>query len=259
MGQLIFFGNPWLLPIGMLIVLTLAIELPFRYARACLSGELVDDDAWNTLQAGLITLAAFVLGLSFSQASSRFDDRRELVVKEANAIGTTWLRADQLPPAEAVRFRRILTNYTAARLASDENPGKPVAYRKSMQEGSQDQTALWNIVSPRLRDHPSLGVSLLMQALNDTIDVSGEQLEALTAHVPTAIILLALLLITLATLATGIRFARDKSRPVFLSTIFVMSCVVVISMVIDYDRPQSGFVRVDLSPMQIQLRSMENP
>ena len=82
----------------------------------------MDKDSWNTVQAGLITLAAFVLSISFSQASTRFDVRRELVVKEANAIGTTWLRADQLPAAQAKRFRQILTDYTAKRLESDETP-----------------------------------------------------------------------------------------------------------------------------------------
>jgi hypothetical protein len=47
------------------------------------------------VQAGLFTLAAFVLRLSFSQASARFDARRGFVMKEANAIGTTFLRANQ--------------------------------------------------------------------------------------------------------------------------------------------------------------------
>ena len=55
-----------------------------------------------------------------------------------------------------------------------------------------------------------------MQTLNDTIDVSGEQVQALIEHVPTAIITLMLLLLTLAMLSTGIRFARDRSRPVVL-------------------------------------------
>jgi hypothetical protein len=73
-----------------------------------MTGDLVKDDAWNTVQAGLLTLAAFVVGLCFAQASARFDARRELVVKEGNAIGTTWLRADQLAPAQA---QQLLTDF----------------------------------------------------------------------------------------------------------------------------------------------------
>jgi hypothetical protein len=256
MSELIFFANPLLLPLVLVVVLTLAIEFPFRFARAWLPDEVVDKDSWNTVQAGLITLAAFVLSLSFSQASARFDVRRELVVKEANAIGTTWLRADQLPSAQAKRFRQILTDYTAKRLESDETPEDQPAFYEIIRQANLDQDRLWAIVSPALREHPYLGLSLLMQTLNDTIDVSGEQVQALIEHVPTAILTLMLLLLTLAMLSTGIRFARDRSRPVFLSTLFVFACVVVVSMVVDYDRPQSGFVKVDLRPMQVQLASM---
>jgi len=82
----------------MFVVLVLAIEIPYRWLR--LPALAKNMDAFNALQAGLLTLASFVLGLSFSQASSRFDGRRGLVIKEANAIGTTWLRADQLSRPE---------------------------------------------------------------------------------------------------------------------------------------------------------------
>ncbi len=241
----------------MLVVLTLAIEVPYRYARAWLPGETVDADSWNVVQAGLVTIAAFVLSLSFAQASSRFDARRELVVKEANAIGTTWLRADQLPPADAKRFRQILTEYTAKRLESDETPEDALNFQELVRQAGLDQDHLWAIVSPKLHDHPVLGLSLLMQTLNDTIDVSGEQVQSLIDHVPTSILSLMLLLLTLAMLCTGIRYARDRSRPILLSSIFVVACVVVVSMVVDYDRPQTGFVQVDLRPMRVQLQAMQ--
>src|SRR5271166_3192968 len=99
MTAFLFESSPWLLTALMLVVLSLAIELPYRFADL-LSRRKPEADSINTLQAGLLTLSAFVLSLSFSQASARFDARRAIVVKEANAIGTTWLRADQLGPAE---------------------------------------------------------------------------------------------------------------------------------------------------------------
>ncbi|MGC9991044.1 MAG: hypothetical protein ABSD52_01435 [Candidatus Cybelea sp.] len=258
MTQFIFFSSPWLLPAVMLVVLGLSIELPYRFARSLVSHALVKDDAWNTTHAGLLTLAAFIVGLSFAQASARFDGRRALVVNEANAIGTTWLRADQLQATAARRFRRILTDYTAARLEAYKSLGDPVLVRNAIAQSVRDQAALWSIASSALRAHQNnLGLSLLMQTLNDTIDVSTEQRQALRGHVPTATVVLMLALVTLGTLATGLRFARDASRPAILSAIFVVASVVVISMVIDYDRPQTGLVTVDLNPIRLQLQSMQ--
>jgi hypothetical protein len=258
MTQLIFFSSPWLLPTVMLVALGLSIELPYRFARSLVSRNLVKDDAWNTVHAGLLTLAAFIVGLSFAQASSRFDARRALVVKEANAIGTTWLRADKLQVTQAKRFRQLLSDYTAARVKAYETPGDPALYRQTIERSAQDQAVLWSIASSALRaQQTNLGLSLLMQTLNDTIDVSAEQVQALTTHVPTSTVVLMLALVTLGTFATGVRFARDESRPAVLSAIFVVASVIVISMVVDYDRPQTGLVTVNLNPLKSQLQSMQ--
>jgi len=258
MTQLIFQSNPWLLPIVMFVVLVLAIEVPYRVAKTMKITATVGIDAFTAVQAGLLTLASFVLGISFGQASARFDARRELVVKEANAIGTTWLRADQLGPRDSLRFRRILTAYTAARLHAYETPRNPQLYEKTLAFSDKSQTALWSIASGALRRQPeNLGLSLLMETLNDTIDVSAEQLQALTTHVPTQVVVLTLVLVTLGALSLGLRFAVDKSRPGTLSALYVIASVVVISMMVDYDRPQTGFVTVNLSPIRTQLQSMQ--
>jgi hypothetical protein len=255
--QLIFQSNPWYLPILMLIVLSLSIELPYRFA-GLLAQKMTNADAFNAVQAGLLTLASFVLGLSFSQASARFDSRRALVVTEANAIGTTWLRADQLEPTQSRRFRLILTGYTAARLNAYQAPGKPELYRQTLAQSNRNQDELWSLASSALRKHQtSLGLSLLMQSLNDTIDVSAEQLQALSSHVPTSVVVLTLLLVTLGALSIGLRFAMDKRRPATLSAIYIVACVLVITMMVDYDRPQTGFVTVNLNPLKVQLQSMQ--
>ncbi len=259
MTQFIFYSSPWLLPSVLLVALALLIELPYRVGKAVAPRLLVKDDAWNIVHAGILTLASFVLGLSFAQASARFDSRRALVMKEANAIGTSWLRADQLDRGAERRFRQVLTDYTATRLNAYKTPGAdPALYRQAIARNAQDEAVLWAITSSALRVHSSnLGLSLLMQTLNDTIDTSAETLQAVTSHVPTAIVVLAVALVALGTLATGLRFARDNSRPLFLSAIYVLAYVIVIEMMVDYDRPGTGFVTINLNPMKRQLSSMQ--
>jgi hypothetical protein len=255
--DLIFRSNPWWLPTLVLIVLALSIEIPYRLGTRW-SGAIPRSDAFNAVQAGLITLSAFVLGLSFAQASSRFDARRALMVAEGNAIGTTWLRAQQLGPIQAKRFREILRDDTATILKAYETPNDPGVYRYTIDRNNRDQDELWAIVSPALRAHPgNLGISLLMESLNDKIDISAHQVEALSSHVPTAIIALTLLLVTLATLSLGFRFALDRSRPLALSAVYILAYVIVISMMIDYDRPNTGFVKVGVTPMIRTLQSMQ--
>jgi hypothetical protein len=114
----------------------------------------------------------------------------------------------------------------------------------------------------RLRPHAlranqsNLGISLLMQSTNDMIDTCLEQLQALTDHVPTAVIVLTLMLVILGTLSLGLRFAIDESRLAVLSAIYVVAYVLV-NMMVDYDRPNTGFVRVSVTPLRLQLQSMQ--
>ncbi len=263
MSYLIFVANPWWLVIVLTIVLSLAIEIPFRCrsVTSAIVGKKID--AFSVVQAGLLTLASFVLGLSFSQAQGRFDVRRDLVVKEANAIGTTWLRADQLAAPQEQRFRELLIDYTATRLDAYQFHGAELghepSYQAQLRRSNRDQDEMWAIVSPALITHPSnLGLSLLMQSLNETIDISGEQLQALTTHVPIAVVVLTLALITLGALSLGLRFAADGVRPAALSAIYVVASVIVVTMMVDYDRPQRGFVTIDLKPLQVQLQAMQS-
>jgi len=260
MNAFLFGTAGWVLPVTMVVVLALMLELPYRLAkpRQPVAGEK-KTVAWDIVQAGLFTLAAFVLGLSFAQSTGRFDARRELVVKEANSIGTTWLRAEQLPPALEKRFRADLTAYLSVRLTAYKTPRiGQAALDRAVARSDAYQAQLWSIASSQLKAHPTnLGLSLLMETLNDTIDVSGEQFQALTTHTPTAIISLMLLLVALATLSAGFRFARDGARPLALSALFIFANVAVVTMVVDYDRPQVGSIRVNLGPLERQLASMQ--
>ncbi len=257
MTDFIFQSNEWLLAIAMLIVLGLSIELPYRFADV-LPSDMPKPDSFNAVQAGILTLSAFVLSLSFAQASSRFDSRRALIVTEANAIETTWTLAGQLGPSQSKQFHQVLIDDTAARVKVYESHNDQELARLTVERTSHDQAELSGIASAALRAHPSnLGLQLLMQSLDHEIDVSSEARQAATGHVPTAIIMLTLALVTLGALSLGFRFALDKSRPVLLSAVYVVAYVVVIMMAVDYDRPNTGLIRVNVTPLTTQLQSMQ--
>ncbi|HEX8806635.1 MAG TPA: hypothetical protein VF741_06780 [Candidatus Aquilonibacter sp.] len=259
MTWLIFESNPWLLPAIAFVVLAVATELPYWVTRSLHKKPPENHDALNAVLAGILTLSSFVLGLSFSQASGRFDARRGLVISEANAIGTTWLRANQLEPAQMQQFRHVLTDYAAMKLKVYQTPGARDLQQQAIEQTGRDQATLWEIASSALRAHPAnLGLSLLMQSLNDTIDVGAAIRQALTSHVPTAVVTLTLVLIALGALSLGLRFALDESRPRVVSIIYVVASVVVFSMMVDYDRPGTGLVTVSVTPLQLQVRSMQS-
>jgi hypothetical protein len=57
-------------------------------------------------------------------AVSRYDQRKNLEEAETNTIGTEYVRADLLPPADAATVRALLKSYVDQRVARLE-PARP--------------------------------------------------------------------------------------------------------------------------------------
>jgi hypothetical protein len=258
MSDLIFHESPVIFIALVVIILVAVLELTYRFGGPLVRHFETNDELWNAIQTGLLALVAFMLGFSFSQAQGRYDARRLLVVEEANDIGTTWLRASQLPGPSRAEFRRSLVHYTALRLQAYTSPSNRSAFDQELNDSTRDQDVLWGIASDALRAHESnLGYSLLMQTLNQTIDDSSDQRAALTQHVPVAALVLTFSLIVIAIFSLGLSFARAGARPAVFSMIYIAAIVLVFEMLVDYDRPQTGLIRVSLAPIQWQLESMQ--
>ena len=107
------------LPLGALLLamLLIANEIGYRIGRwrTTLRAEQAEGNM-GMLTTGMLGLLAFTLGLTISIAESRYEARRDLVVAEANAIGTAWLRAGLVRGAEGPELRRELEDYTRTRL-----------------------------------------------------------------------------------------------------------------------------------------------
>jgi hypothetical protein len=70
----------------------------------------------GTMQGAILGILALLLGLSFSGATTRFVERQDVLVREANSIGTAYLRADLLGSPWRESIKNHLRDYTAARI-----------------------------------------------------------------------------------------------------------------------------------------------
>src|SRR5208337_2377361 len=86
----------------------------FRKRQGGLDEELRED--FGFILAATLTLLGLIIGFSFSMAVSRYDQRKKYEEEEANAIGTEYLRADLLPPADVAQVRKLLRNYLDERV-----------------------------------------------------------------------------------------------------------------------------------------------
>src|SRR5512147_2359963 len=72
----------------------------------------------GAVEGAVFALLGLLIAFTFSGAASRFDARRDLIVTEANAIGTAWLRLDLLSPGAQSELRDLFRKYLDLRLAA---------------------------------------------------------------------------------------------------------------------------------------------
>ena len=111
----------------------------------------------GAIEAALLALLGLLLGFSFATATTRLETRHNLIVKEANAIGTAYLRLDLLPATEQPEMRRLLREYLDARIRAHEDfRNRPVAdqqFSRATQLQGQIRPTLW---PPAARTRPAM-------------------------------------------------------------------------------------------------------
>src|SRR5271166_1433726 len=136
-------------------------------------------------QAAIFGLVGLLLGFSFSLALTRFDARRDVVLREANAISTTLLRCDLLEPGTGRALRERLKDYVGVRLAYAGAGADREKRRQIETQSDRLQGQIWSLgAGAAVRDPRSTAVPLFIASLNETIDLSAEQKAALDATIP---------------------------------------------------------------------------
>jgi hypothetical protein len=200
----------------------------------------------HLLSAALGLLALF-LGFSFSMALNRYDTRRDLVVQEANALGTTWLRIQILEETDRLAMSRLLEQYVDARLKWSEAGEAPLDDAATLAL----QGELWTAMGLALRgESPPLLARGVMDSLNESFDLAIERQAARSAHIPDPVLIVLLVYAVLSMIMMGSLLAANR-QPHRVETLLLTLLLTLAHVVIlDLDRPRNGAIQVSQQPME---------
>ncbi len=214
-------------------------------------------ESFGVLQATLVGFMGLILAFGLSLAIGRYDTRRQAVVDDANAIGTTYLRAQTL--AEPVRSRSLalLVRYTDVELhLSHVVPGSTAASR-TVAQGSALQRQLWSLAAQAVQQQPvATAPRLYEDSLNAMIDEQTVRVAGLSNRVPTEVLLLEIIgaAIALGLLGLHVGVLGRGMVAVLLAAAMVSLLLYVI---FDLDRPTRGLIQVPDTSLA-QLRASMN-
>jgi hypothetical protein len=240
MNQIVRF--PILVLVLGFVTLWLSAKIGASFRRRRRNPEEAEREDFAVVMAGTMTLLALIIGFTFSMASSRYDQRKNLEESEANAIGTEYVRADFLPAADAARIRSLLRNYLDQRVSFYETRDG----RKLQQIGAATaelENDLWSAVRGPAAAQPTPVVSTVVTGMNDVLNSRGYTQAAWLNRIPLAAWGLMLAMAVSCNLLIGFGARRGEAKTLLL---FVLPLIVSISfaLIANIDSPRGGLVRV---------------
>ena len=251
MGEILHEANELTLGLVFFALMVAASEAGFRLGRR--PGKQTSEDTKSqitTVEAGIIGILGLLLGFTMSMAVTRFEVRKQLVLEEAQAIGTAYLRTQLLPAAEGKEIADLLRAYTNVRVASEEVRDIHKQIIASRRESARLQDAFWQrAVTYGQKDPNVVRAGLLLQSLNEVIDLDAARWMAFQNHVPETVIYVIAVVALLAAMVVGYTFGLGGIRQLVWICTLSLAIMLVLAVIIDLDRPREGLIRVSQQPL----------
>lgn len=243
-----------LIAFGLVIGVVGAHEFGFWLGSLTRSADDPFDRQVALVRTSTAALVAFLIGFAFSGAASRFIDRQDIIVKEANALGTAFLRADTITEPQRSDLKAALKEYAADR-----------ATLLSRQERDQIEPLLakvrglhermWKSAIEATQDNAPL-MAVVLPPINEVIDLHSVHLAMARRHLPIPIIAMLLGTAAIGFGMIGFGNGRVGRRFSLLDAVYGVVLTVALWMTIDLDYPGMGLIRVSNLPIVETLAAM---
>jgi len=192
----------------------------------------------GSLVGAILGLLAFMLGFTFSNASTRYSNRKELVIQQARAISTCYLRSGIIPEPQKNEIRALLTDYIGI-LVNLKNPSD-IDSNVSKLEILNLQ--IWDKASSLVRENmdPDLR-ALYIQSVNEIIEnYSKRKTIALVHRVPNVIWGALYLLFILGMFIVGHEISESRRRRLLNTPIMAAAFALIVTVIADMDSASSS-------------------
>ena len=255
-----FFSLPtWAVALLLLVVIGGATAIGYAVGRYLRRHQAALREPFGVIQGALLGVVGLILAFGLTLAVGRYEDRRAATVSEANAIGTTYLRAQLIAEPARTESLATLRSYTDLALrVSHEVPGSKGMRRTTAAQGVL-QRKLWRLAGQATARAPvDTAPRLYVDSLNATIDAQSTRLSALTNRVPSEVLILE---VVGAAIAMGLLALHISVLGRGLIAMLAAAALVTLLLVVtfDLDRPTRGLIKVPDTPLASVRASMIPP
>jgi uncharacterized membrane protein YeiB len=202
-------------------------------------------EATTAIQASLFALLGLLIAFTVSGGASRLEARQHLIVEEANAIGTAYLRVDMMPPAHQPALRELFRRYAEARIAFFSQVRHLDEARASHDRAVDLQRQIWDAaVAGQAEVHDARTATLALPAINAMIDVTTARDAAVRTHVPVSMFTLLVVLAFACAFLAGVEMSKQSRPSAFHMLAFAGTLALTCYVILNVEFPRFGLVRM---------------
>jgi hypothetical protein len=243
--------------LGLILAMIGLMQIGWRVGK-----KFIDDSTKpanvGAIQGAIFALLGLLIAFTFSNGISRFDDRRKLIVEEANIIDTAFLRIELLPQEAQPEMRNLFRSYLDSRLAAYLHIPDLKAAKTELDLGRQLQRQIWSHAVNHCQAQPTPCTMLLLPALNSMIEITTTRTMMSQFHPPMIIFILLIGFSLVAALLAGYEMAGGSRSWVHIIG-FSLVLTMTVYVILDVEYPRIGFIRIDQTDqVLIDLRNSMN-
>jgi hypothetical protein len=245
--------------IGFMLILLASLEIGYRVGLARRK-QLKDGEAGGggVVLTSMFALLGLILAFTYGFTVNRYNERRVAVIIEANALGTAFLRAGLVPDEKAATLRAAILDYARTRVVDEDEWATRDGAKSYFRRTLEAQSRLWPLTEEIIRGGRIDPIeATLVNSINEVIDQHTIRFATNKDRLPSPVFWMLILIASASISVAGYNAGLGSfiSRWRMSALTFVLA--VVMLLIIDFDRPRRGLIRVSQEPLEWAIQGME--
>jgi hypothetical protein len=253
----------WLVAFLLLISLLIPMEAGLRLGKKQWKARTLPDgsDRGDVALNSMLALLGLMLAFTFSFTMGRAELRRQALIGEVNALGTTFLRADLLPEPGRTRVKQRLYEYAQSRYVKPGTRLKLEELQQLFEQSEQLQAQIWpELITAfhQTKDVTPAEKALLISAVNEVLDANARRTAVFWDRLPTAVLLLLLMIAGISMGVASFHASLSGHVPRWRMSALAVILAALMYVILDYDMVVRGLIQVDHQSMLDLVRDMQS-